>query len=168
MPYLFLNLSKIFYLCRMDVSYDIKNPKKYFLVTVNLADGKSVTAICHSWTPQGAMNTVFPSPQVQRKIGGREVTFVKVEPLDEYESIAKDDFCVQSSEDGSSWIITNISDSVVYKMPKTPREIDVDLAVLAYLNYEPVTDAELLNLYRRKLYIWLAKYGRQSLGGTLK
>jgi len=151
----------------MDISFDLKHPKKYFLVTAHLADGKEASAICHSWTPKGAVHTVYPTRSFQRLIGDREVIDIKVEVLEEFESIQKDDFCVQTSQDGLSWIITNISDGIVYKMPKQPDGLDISLAELAYLDYKPVTDKELFNLYKRKLYIWIAKYGREMLSGTL-
>ena len=150
----------------MDISYDLKHPKKYYLVSIVFANGKSTCGICHSWHPHGAVRTVMSAPSTQQVISGREIKDIVVEELDEYESIQKDDFCVQTSKDGLFWIITNIADNVVYKLSKAPREFDVKLATLAYLNDEPVSDWKLQHQYRRKLYIWVAKYGRETLKGT--
>ena len=149
----------------MKLNYDLKNPKRYYLVTIVPDSGDSITGICHSWHPHGAVRTVLSAPSTQAVLNGRDVKNVLVDTLDEYESIAKEDFCVQTSKDGMYWIITNISDSVVYKLSKAPRTFDMSIATLAYLNDEPVTDANLVNLYRRKLYIWVAKYGGEMLPG---
>ena len=88
----------------MNLNFDIKNPKRYYLVTVLLADGKSTCGICHSFHPHGAIRTVISAPSTQSVIGGRRIVDVAAEPLDEYESILKDDFCVQTSKDGLHWI----------------------------------------------------------------
>ena len=166
LSYFYYGLSFISYFCRMNIDYDLKHPKKYFLVTIVFSNRKSTCGICHSWHPQGAVRTIMSAPSTQQVIGNREIDNIIVEELDEYESIKKDDFCVQTSKDGLFWIITNIADKVVYKVSKAPREFDLELATLEYLNDEPVNDRELKHLYRRKLYIWVSKYGRETLKGT--
>lgn len=149
----------------MNLDYDLKHPKKYFLVTILFTDGYSVSGISHSWNPHGAVRTIMSAPKAQAAIGERDVKDVVVEPLDEFESIAKEDFCVQTSNDGMHWIITNVPDSIVYKLTKAPR-IAISPDTLSFLNEEPLTAQE-KHLYKRKLIIWVAKYGRESLGGTL-
>lgn len=149
----------------MNLDFDLKHPKKYFLVTVVLDCGKPVRGICHSWSPHGAIRTIMSAPKTQAVIGSHEVKDVIAEPLDEFESIRKDDFCVQTSKDGLYWIITNVLDSIVYKLSKA-HGTAISLDTLSFLNDESLTAQE-KHLFRRKLLIWVAKYGRESLGGTL-
>ena len=149
----------------MNVNYDLKHPKKYFLVTIVLACGESVRGICHSWNPSGAIRTVMSAPSAQKVINGRDVADVIAEPLDEFESIQKEDFSVQTSKDGLHWIITNVADNIVYKLLKAPRNA-LSLNTLSFLNEEPLTAQE-KHIYRRKLLIWVAKYGKETMSGTL-
>ena len=149
----------------MNLNFELKHPKKYFLVTILLAGGESIRGIAHSWNPHGAIRTVMSAPSTQSVIAGRQVEDFVVEPLDEFEDIQKDDFCVQTSRDGLHWIITDVHDSIVYKLSKAPREFDVQLSTLSFLNDEPLTVQE-KHIYRRKLLIWVAKYGRETLPGT--
>ena len=59
---------------------------------------------------------------MKAKIANRNVVDFDVELLDYYESIKKDDFLIQTSQDKEHRIMTNIVDSVVYKVPKKLRE----------------------------------------------
>jgi hypothetical protein len=141
----------------MNLDYELKHPKKYFLVTILLADGESIRGIAHSWHPHGAIRTVMSAPKTQAVIGSREVKDFIVEPLDEFESIQKDDFCVQTSKDGLYWIITNVQDNIVYKLSKAPSTA-ISFDTISFLDDEPLTAQE-KHVYKRKLLIWFAKYG---------
>lgn len=68
------------------------------------------------------MGTVMASNHMKAKIANRNVVDFDVELLDYYESIKKDGFLIQTSQDKEHWIMTNIVDSVVYKVPKKLRE----------------------------------------------
>lgn len=132
--------------------------RNYYGVIVKLNDGKSYNAICVSTNPKGALGTVMSSPETKAHIGERQIVDFDVVLLDYYESIKKDDFLVQTSEDKVHWIITNIADSVVYKVPKKLRGNIMDVALLAYLDDQPVIDEELKKIYTWKMFIWFQKY----------
>ena len=141
----------------MNLDYELKHPKKYFLVTILLADGGVVRGIAHSWHPHGAIRTVMSAPNTRAVIGSRDVKDFSVEPLDEFESIQKDDFFVQTSKDGLYWIITNVQDNIVYKLSKAPGTA-ISFDTISFLDEEPLTAQE-KHVYKRKLLIWVAKYG---------
>lgn len=141
----------------MELEYELKHPKKYFLVTIILADGNAIRGIAHSWHPHGAIRTIMSAPNTQAVIGGRGVKDFAVEPLDEFESIREDDFCVQTSRDGLYWIVTNVPDSIVYKVSKAPGTA-LSFDTISFLDEEPLTAQE-KHVYKRKLLIWVAKFG---------